>query len=166
MLDEVVRILFVDDDQLVLNALRRTLRSSPWEVHLCVDSTDALRMVRDERIDVVVTDQAMPQLSGVELLSLLAVDHDQVVRVMMTGHGDHDLAMRAINEGNVFRFVDKPWNDAALNTILTDAATLALRRRQEDQERRAMLTGRVSVRVRRDEAQSLFDSDTPRALEK
>ena len=157
MIEEKVRILFVDDDGLVLSSLKRTLRGFPWEVHFCGDPTQALQMVEALRIDVVVSDQAMPGLSGVDLLTALATKHEDVVRVMMTGHGDHDLAMRAINQGNVFRFIDKPWNDAALKVVLQDAATLALRRRQEQQERRAALTGRSSVRLHSDQAKSLFD---------
>lgn len=161
MIEELVRILFVDDDQLVLGSLRRTLRGFPWEVHFCGDPTDAVRMVEELRIDVIVTDQAMPQMSGVDLLSSLAAHHEHVVRVMMTGHGDRHLAMRAINDCHVFRFIDKPWNDAALKVTLQDAATLALRRRQEESERRAALTGRSSVRLHRDQAQSLFDLGSP-----
>jgi DNA-binding NtrC family response regulator len=159
MIEEMVRILFVDDDALVLSSLRRSLRGYPWEVHFCSDPTEARSLVDELRIDVIVSDEAMPGMSGMQLLSSLA--GDDVVRVMMTGHGDRSLAMRAINEANVFRFIDKPWNDAALKVTLQDAASLALRRRQEARERRAALTGRSSVRMHKDAAQSLFDLGSP-----
>ncbi|MDP2342758.1 MAG: response regulator [Deltaproteobacteria bacterium] len=159
LIEARVRILFVDDDGLVLSSLKRSLRGYPWDVHFCGDPTKARQMVEELRIDVVVSDQAMPGMSGLELLASLP--GDDIVRVMMTGHGDHTLALRAINEGHVFRFIDKPWNDAALKVTLQDAANLALRRRQDAQERRAALTGRGSVRMHRDAAQSLFDLGSP-----
>ena len=161
MIEESVRILFVDDDQLVLGALRRTLRGFPWEVHLCSDPLEARAIVNELRIDVVVSDEAMPGMTGLQLLTTIGRDNEDVVRVMMTGHGDRTLALRAINEGNVFRFIDKPWNDAALKVTLQDAAALALRRRQERQEHRGALTGRGSVRLHLDSAQNLFSLRSP-----
>ena len=68
--------------------------------------------------------------------------------MMMTGHADRELALRAINEGHVYRLIEKPWSDAALRLALHDAAHLALRRRQDEQERRAIQTGRSSIRLR------------------
>jgi response regulator RpfG family c-di-GMP phosphodiesterase len=148
MLEERVNVLFVDDEELVLSALRRTLKTVPWSVQFCSDPEKALEIVQRERIDVVISDHAMPGLSGVDLLAMLRHSHEHVVRMMMTGHSDRELALRAINEGHVYRFIEKPWSDAALRMALHDAAHLALRRRREEQERRAALTGRGSVRLR------------------
>lgn len=148
MIEERVRILFVDDEELVLNALRRTLKSVSWQVSFTSDPERALKMVESEGIDVVVSDHAMPGLTGVDLLAVLRRTQDHVVRMMMTGHADRELALRAINEGHVYRLIEKPWSDAALRMALHDAAHLALRRRQEEQERRSSLAGRSSVRLR------------------
>lgn len=148
MFEERVRVLFVDDEELVLNALRRTLRSSPWDLSFCDNPEEALQMLQDESFDVVVSDHAMPGMNGVDFLAVLRRTQEHVVRIMMTGHSDHELALRAINEGHVYRFIEKPWSDAAMRLALHDAAELALRRRREDQERRAALTGRGSVRLR------------------
>lgn len=148
MLEERVKVLFVDDEALVLGALRRTLKNVRWELFFCDNPEKALKIVEDEHIDVVVSDHAMPGLTGVDLLAVLRRTQENVVRMMMTGHADRELALRAINEGHVYRFIEKPWSDAALRMALHDAAHLALRRRQEEQERRSALAGRGSVRLR------------------
>ena len=148
MLEDRVNILFVDDEELVLNALRRTLKATQWSLSFCNDPQKAVAIVAEQNIDVVVSDHAMPGMSGVDLLAILRRDHEPVVRMMMTGHSDRELSMRAINEGHVYRFIEKPWSDTALRLALHDAAHLALRRRREEQERRSALTGRGSIRLR------------------
>lgn len=148
MIEERVRILFVDDEELVLNALRRTLKAAPYQLTFTNDPEKALKLVEADAIDVVVSDHAMPGLTGVDLLAVLRRTQEHVVRLMMSGHADRDLALRAINEGNVYRFIEKPWSDSALRTALNEAAQLALQRRREEQERRASLLGRSSVRLR------------------
>jgi len=146
--EERVKVLFVDDEELVLNALRRTLRGVSCDLSFCGDPEEALELVQRESFDVVVSDHAMPVMNGIDFLAVLRRTQEHIVRMMMTGHSDHELAMRAINEGHVYRLIEKPWSDAALRLALHDAAQLALRRRSEDQERRANLTGRGSVRLR------------------
>lgn len=146
--EEPVRVLFVDDEMLVLQALRCTLRDLPYDLTFVSDPYDALRQAQTLPFDVVVSDHAMPGMTGIELLSALQAERDDTVRLMMTGHGDRTLALRAINEGHVDRLIDKPWDDQALRAALHDAAELALRRRRTEQERRAALTGRGSVRLR------------------
>lgn len=146
--EEPVRVLFVDDEVLVLHALRRTLRDLPYDLTFVSDPYDALRQAQTDGFDVVVSDHAMPGMTGIELLSALRVEREDTVRLMMTGHGDRVLALRAINEGHVYRFIDKPWDDQALRAALHDAVEVALRRRRAEQERRAALAGRGSVRLR------------------
>lgn len=148
MIEERVRILFVDDEELVLNALRRTLKTVSWQVSFTNDPERALKLVEAGEVDVVVSDHAMPGLTGIDFLAVLRRTQEHVVRMMMTGHADRELALRAINEGHVYRLIEKPWSDAALRMALHDAAHLALRRRQEEQERRAPLAGRSSIRLR------------------
>ena len=64
----------------------------------------------------------MPELSGVEVLALIGRLHHNTTRIMMTGQADRDATIRAINEGNIHRFIEKPWDDAELKRILHDVA--------------------------------------------
>lgn len=112
------RFLFIDDEDLVLNALRRTLRKEPFEFHFTNDPESAFRMVAELGIDCVISDQSMPNMSGVEFFAILRRLHESVVRVMMSGQSDRDTTLRAINEGQVSRFIEKPWNNDELRAIL------------------------------------------------
>ncbi len=119
---EPIRILFVDDEQSVLNALKRSMRKEGYKLLLTTDVEDALRLIGAESVDVVVSDHLMPAMTGIEFLALAARLHPNVIRIMLTGQADVDMAIRAINEGQVNRFLTKPWDDAQLKFVLRDAA--------------------------------------------
>ena len=139
------RILFIDDDELILSALRRSLRKEPYELFFSNDPELAMSIVKDERIDIVVSDHSMPGMTGVEFFSLLHRLHKDVLRVMMTGQADRATTVRAINDGHVHRFIDKPWNDDELKAILVD---LAQQVRARELEGRAAQAGRSSIRFK------------------
>ena len=114
------RFLFIDDEDLVLNALKRTLRKEPFEIEFTNDPESAFRLVAEHSIDVVISDQSMPNMTGVEFFSILRRLHENVVRVMMSGQSDRDTTLRAINEGQVNRFIEKPWSNDDLRQILAE----------------------------------------------
>lgn len=135
-----IKILFVDDEQLILGALRRSLRREGFELYFTADPNSALSLVGEHQIDVVVCDYMMPEMSGVEVLGLIGRLHHDVVRIMMTGQADRQATIRAINEGNIQRFIEKPWDDADLKRILHEIArNLQIRRAVEPRPHRPML---------------------------
>lgn len=117
-----VRILLLDDEEPVLNALRRVLRKEGYEITLCTDPDAALRVVREARIDIVVSDFLMPGMTGTEFFALAARLHPHVTRIMLTGQADMEVAVQAINQGHVHRFLMKPWDDEQLKHVLREAA--------------------------------------------
>jgi response regulator RpfG family c-di-GMP phosphodiesterase len=117
-LSRKMRILFVDDESPILSAIKRTLRGEPYELFFSNDPHEALSMIAPERIDIVVSDHLMPQMTGIELLSLVARLHPRVVRVVLTGQVDAHLAISAINAGRVNRFITKPWEEESLKDVL------------------------------------------------
>lgn len=117
-----IKILFVDDEQLILSALRRSLRREGFELYFTADPIAAARLVGEHQIDIVVSDYMMPEQSGVEVLALIGRLHQHTVRIMMTGQADREATIRAINEGNIHRFIEKPWDDAELKRILHEVA--------------------------------------------
>jgi len=120
MSNDPVRILFVDDDELVLRSLQRSLRGEPHEAHFTSDPTDTLRIIRDQQIDIVVTDYAMPEMSGVEVLGLVRRLHGGVMRIMLTGTTERHIAVNAVNEGHVHRFLEKPWQSVRLRKVMLE----------------------------------------------
>ena len=102
------RILIVDDDELIFNALKRQLRSR-FDVTTATQGKEALRLVMSQDpYAVVVSDLRMPEMDGVTLLYLIRQVTPDTVRVLLTGKPDLEAATSAINEGNIFRFLNKP----------------------------------------------------------
>jgi response regulator RpfG family c-di-GMP phosphodiesterase len=112
------RILVVDDEQPILASLRRLLAFEPWEVMTTDNSARALEVLAAGNIAVVMSDQHMPGLEGVELLRRARDLAPDTSRILFSGHIDIDLLRAAVNGGEVYRFVTKPWdNDEVLVAI-------------------------------------------------
>ena len=102
------QVLLVDDDPNILSGIRRNLRKEKYTILVAENPHQALYIMDEQQVDVVVTDQDMPGIKGTEFLSMLRVRHPGVYRIMLTGKGDLDVALKAINEGHVYRFFTKP----------------------------------------------------------
>lgn len=114
-------VLFVDDSEHLLSAVRRTLRGQV-DVIVAESAQAALDMLEaDKTITVVITDQNMPGIKGIEFLAKVARRWPLVTRVMQTGNNDQDTAINAIRDGKVFRFLRKPYEPDALLEIIHEA---------------------------------------------
>src|SRR3954463_1886572 len=114
-------VLLVDDEQTTLNVLGRLLRSDGFQVMTTTDPHQAMAMVQGGQADIVVSDMDMPKMNGLELLAELRRTAPAVLRILLTGRGSLEAAMRAINEGEVFRFLTKPWNNDEFRATLREA---------------------------------------------
>ena len=114
-------VLFVDDEANILKALKRLLRNEPFEVLTATCAEEALEHFRRYEIQVVVSDQRMPEMSGADFLSRLRERYPDTIRMMLTGHTEMDTAVEAINRGEIFRLITKPWNDDDLKAALRQA---------------------------------------------
>jgi two-component system, probable response regulator PhcQ len=111
-------VLFVDDEPNVLSALRRTLRAEPYRVLLAQGPDEGLTVLKDNEVDIIVSDHLMPSMDGLTFLRLVKMLYPGVVRIILTGHANLDMAIGAINEGEVLRFFTKPWNDVELRAAI------------------------------------------------
>jgi putative nucleotidyltransferase with HDIG domain len=127
---ELPGVLFVDDEQNILKALARLFRSEPVRVLIAGTPDLALEVLRRERVSVVVSDQRMPGLTGAQLLSQVRKLYPDVVRMMLTGYTEIDVAVEAINHGEIFRLVTKPWNDEELKATVRQALDTYRMRRE------------------------------------
>lgn len=114
-------ILIVDDEPEILFSLVNLLRRD-FEVHTAESGSEALEILRRQPIHVVMTDQRMPQMSGVELLKQACSVSPQAIRIVFTGYADIKAVVSAINEGSVFRYLTKPWDPDELRELLLEAA--------------------------------------------
>lgn len=117
-----VSILFVDDEEQILRALARTLRDEGYELSFSTGPLDALALIEGRSFDIVVSDFMMPDMSGVDLLARIRERRPSALRMMMTGQADRQATIRAINEGAVCHYLEKPWTDAELKAALRRAA--------------------------------------------
>jgi len=114
-------VLFVDDEVNILKALQRLLRSEDMNVLCASRGEEALAMLDENEVQVVVSDQRMPEMRGVDLLSRVRERWPDVVRMMLTGYTEMDVAVDAINHGEIYRLITKPWNDDELRATIRQA---------------------------------------------
>jgi putative nucleotidyltransferase with HDIG domain len=114
-------VLFVDDEVNILKAVKRLLRNEPFEVLCAPRPPEALELLDTSPVQVVVSDQRMPEMSGVDFLAAVRERHPDVVRMMLTGYTEMNVAVEAINRGEIFRLITKPWNDEELKATLRQA---------------------------------------------
>ncbi len=136
-------VLLVDDERMILTALERSLRAEGYRV-LCADSpAEALAFLAAGGVDVILSDIDMPQMSGVELLSRVKQAFPEVVRMLLTGGATLSTALEAINTGEVYRYLTKPWDNVALRATLREAFA-----RLEELRRAAASSRQAEQRVR------------------
>jgi putative nucleotidyltransferase with HDIG domain len=114
-------VLFVDDEVNILKAIQRLLRDEPMRVLTATNPSEALEIMKKTPAQVVVTDQRMPGMTGVEFLSEVREQHGDVIRMMLTGYTEMSIAVEAINKGEIYRLITKPWNDDELRATLRQA---------------------------------------------
>ncbi len=116
--DKTLNLLCVDDEDGILRSLKRLLRSENFNVLTASSGVEALEILEQTPVQVLVADQRMPDMSGIELLEKVKCRYPQVVRVVLSGFADIATILESINKGEVFRYLGKPWNDEELKTML------------------------------------------------
>jgi FixJ family two-component response regulator len=107
-------LLLVDDEQNILSALTRLFRREDYCILRANSGVEALEMLKTNAVGVIISDQRMPEMTGVELLSKVKELYPDVVRIMLSGYTDLKSVTDAINEGAIYKFLTKPWDDDLL----------------------------------------------------
>ena len=124
------KILFVDDEPAVFEGIRNALRREPFHILSARSADQALAMLEQEVIDIIVSDERMPGICGAGLLARVCRAYPDTVRIILTGQADMSAAIQAINEGEIYRCLTKPVAANVLAQILHEA--LALKKMTED----------------------------------
>ncbi len=114
-------ILIVDDEPDVLFSLSGLLRRD-FQVFTAESGAAALEILRDHPVQVIMTDQRMPTMTGVELMQRVRTEHPEAIRIVFTGYADARAVMDAINTGELYRYISKPWDPEDLIELLRQAA--------------------------------------------
>ncbi len=131
------RILLVDDEPNVLSALKRALFDEPLEIVSVTSAEEALVTMKNQQFKVVVSDERMLGMQGSEFLAQVKIEHPHTIRIMLTGHATVAAAMKAVNEGEIYRFFSKPWDDDNLKFAIRSAIE---KYDLEDENRRLLAT--------------------------
>ena len=102
-------VLFVDDEALLLRALERGLSEEPYRKLFAGSGKEALEVLDQNEVHVIVTDMRMPEMSGLDLLRVVKDRYPHIVRVVLSGYTQVNTLLMAINHGEIFRFITKPW---------------------------------------------------------
>jgi|GEM_PF-1657483 len=142
-------LLIVDDEKEVIKSLRRIFRKK-YEVKSASNAREALRIMKEVTVHVVISDQRMPEITGSEFLKEIGEIYPETVRIILTAYSDMEAVLEAINDGQVYRYMMKPWDVEQLDDIVRDSfdhywlqaenerLTLELKRANEALERRVI----------------------------
>ena len=126
------RILLVDDEQSVLNALRRFFRRSGYDVTTSTSGREGLAILESsEPFHLVISDYRMPEMNGVEFLSAVRARWPETVRIVLSGFADTNAIISATNEGNIYKFIPKPWDEPFLLQSVQEALELYTHNRKQ-----------------------------------
>lgn len=117
-------VLCVDDDARMRGALKRSLRTEPYELLLAEDGPQALDILSQKEVQVVVSDLGMPGMDGIALLAAVAKRSPDSIRLVLSGRSDSRVILDAINSGNIYRYILKPWDDDHLKIVIRQALSL------------------------------------------
>lgn len=140
------RLLCVDDEPSILSALKRVFRTQGYTVLTATSGQEGLALMEKEPVDVVISDMRMPEMDGAQFLEKVFAGWPATKRILLTGHADAAATIAAINQGKIWRYVAKPWNDGEL--ILTVQQALAHRNLLEENERLTKLTQRQNAELK------------------
>jgi response regulator RpfG family c-di-GMP phosphodiesterase len=121
-MDKKYNLLYVDDEESNLRIFKTAFRRH-YKVFTAITAEEGIRILTTEEIHLIVTDQRMPQMTGVEFLAKILPDYPDAVRMILTGFSDVQAIIEAINSGRVYRYITKPWNKDDLKDILDEALT-------------------------------------------
>ena len=102
-------VLFVDDEQKILRSLKRGLMDESYKSLFANSGQEALEILKKNEVHVLVTDMRMPEMSGLELLRIVKKEYPHIVRMVLSGYTQVNTLLTAINQGEIFKFITKPW---------------------------------------------------------
>ncbi|MFI5221140.1 MAG: response regulator [Bacteroidia bacterium] len=133
MSDLKKKILYVDDEEFNLVAFKATFRME-YQVLTAISAAEARKIIENEKdLVIVISDQRMPDETGVQLFESMVDKYPEIIRILLTGFTDIDAVIAAINHGHIYRYLQKPWNEGELRKTLEHCSEV-FRLRQENIE--------------------------------
>ncbi|MAX81249.1 MAG: two-component system response regulator [Crocinitomicaceae bacterium] len=127
-----ISILYIDDEENNLTSFKATFRRD-YKIHTAISADEGRKILEDNPVDIIITDQRMPDETGVEFLSSILEKYPEPIRILLTGYTDIEAVIDAINKGQVYRYITKPWNEQELRMNIENAYEV-YRLRKENKE--------------------------------
>lgn len=118
---EEIKILFVDDEEFILKALRRLFLDDNYIIFTTTSAEEGLEILKKEEPQIIVSDYRMPGMNGIDFLRKAYIRKPDAVRIVLSGYADTAIVVRAINEGQIYKLIPKPWNDDELKIAISNA---------------------------------------------
>jgi response regulator RpfG family c-di-GMP phosphodiesterase len=130
-LKEEINILYVDDEKGNREAFKASFRRN-YTIHAVETAEEGLKVLENNTINIVITDQRMPKMTGAEFLTSIVNVHPEPMRMIMTGYADLNAVIDAVNNGKVYKYLTKPWDADQLKMIIDEAYnTYSLQQQQK-----------------------------------
>ena len=115
-----INVLYIDDEKGNLTAFKAVFRRD-FNVFIAESAKDGKQILEENNIEIILTDQRMPKMTGVEFLQSIIKDFPNPIRILVTGYSDIDAVINAVNKGQIYKYITKPWNNEVLKTTISQA---------------------------------------------
>lgn len=130
-MSEKIAVLYVDDEVNNLNSFKAVFRRD-FYVFTAISGEEGQKILRENKIQVIITDQRMPEMTGVEFLESIIPEFPEPMRILLTGYTDIQAVIDAINKGQIYYYLNKPWDEQQLSVVIKNAHEI-YRLRSENQ---------------------------------
>ncbi|MCR6638731.1 MAG: response regulator [Sporocytophaga sp.] len=119
-MEDKIRILYIDDEKNNLTAFKATFRPY-FRIFIAESAEEGRKILETEKIEIIITDQRMPVMTGVEFLSSIIETYPDPIRILLTGYSDLQAVIDAVNKGHIYQYISKPWEEQHLKIIIEKA---------------------------------------------
>lgn len=116
-----MKVLFVDDEKEILSSIRRQFRKESFDIVTCNSAENALELMGKDEFQIIISDERMPVTSGLELMKKVKQLYPETVRIILSGYTDSETIINAINMGEIYRFISKPWVYNEIKKVIDEA---------------------------------------------
>ena len=129
MENKKIKVLYIDDEINNLTAFKANFRKL-YDVYIAESAAEGRKILESEEIEIVLTDQRMPEITGVEFLESIIPDFPNPIRILLTGYTDMQALIDAVNKGQIYRYINKPWDEEELKMFINQAFELYTLRKE------------------------------------
>ncbi|ABG60042.1 response regulator [Cytophaga hutchinsonii] len=127
-----IKVLYIDDEVNNLSAFKANFRKL-YDIYTAESASEGRKILESVDVEIIITDQRMPEMTGVEFLESIIKEFPNPIRILLTGYTDMQALIDAVNKGQIYRYINKPWNEEELKMFINQAHELyTLRKENED----------------------------------